>query len=217
MAQPKATNHFQRSNQRESVLWRNSTYRDDTKKGYKCRACAHDSCAHWESHHIACNHAVEGRDVSINRAYVENCLWVTPWDLNNEDNLIGLPLKSQYSVSGGRSPVNLPAHNIDHDMYTDDCKKWLKDQVWDTLNDKKVDHEINAMAIEKQLKKCTTTFGSRIKACGIRNGGTLISYQNRFERSWKNKWYKSFSLALMPRKRLPGTKKDLSKLFSRIK
>jgi len=210
------TNHFQRSNERLSVLWRNSTFRKDTEKGYRCRNCKADRCPHWESHHIACNHAVEGRIISKNKAYVENCLWITDWDLNNNDNLIGLPKKRQYENSSGRSPINLCAHNIDHDHYTDDCKEWMKINIWDTLNDKQKDHDVKATDIQQQLKSCTTIFKTRLDTLGISNGGTLISYRNRFKTGWEDKWYEAFSMSLSPRKRNPGSMRDLNKLFNII-
>jgi hypothetical protein len=133
--------HFEKTHKRESVLWRNSTYREDTGAGFCTGA--------WESHHICCNHAVEGREINKNKEYVEECLWITPWDLNTPGNLSGLPKNRQYRNTDGQVPVNLCSHQVDHntsDGYTAECKKWLKTHVWDKLNDKRKKHEVNAKA-----------------------------------------------------------------------
>lgn len=211
-------NHFQRTREKLSVLKRDSKYRQTCKDGYRCR-CKQPKCGHWEAHHIACNHAVEGREIKKNKAYVENCLWITDWDLNAKDNLVGLPLKAQYIRSSGRSPVNLCAHNVDHNTdngYTDECKLWLKDNVWDTLNDKQKEHDVNADDIKKQLEKCTTEFKKRLEKRGERKGGTYECFRNRHDPAWANKWYHPFSMAKIPNPRRPGTARDLSKIFEKI-
>jgi hypothetical protein len=193
------------------VLWRSSNYRKACSSGFQG--------TYWEAHHIACNHAVEGRVIKVNRAYVEDCLWITDWDLNDPDNLIGLPEYAQYKFSSGASPQNYCAHDVDHntsDGYTEECKTWLKDNVWDTLNDKKKKHDVNAEAIRQQLVKCTSLFKGKLERRGIRKGGTLVCYRNRFEPGWEDKWYYPFSMADLPRKRHPGTKRDLDKLFQQI-
>ena len=158
---------------------------------------------------------------------MEDCLWITKWDLNDPANLIGLPLYKQYKMSSGASPVNMCAHNIDHntsDGYTKECKDWLKTNVWDTLNDKQKDHDVNADAIRKQLEDCTDEFKDKLEDRGTGNRlpggkgpGTLVSFQNRFDPNWRTKWYYPFSMALKPRRRNPGTRKNLAELFKQIK
>jgi len=211
MAGPDATNHFQRTTARESVLWRNSKYRKTCKDGFRGKD--------WEAHHICCNHAVEGRKIKTNRGYVEDCLWITKWDLNARANLIGLPMYEQYKSSSGASPQNRCAHDVDHNTdlgYTDECHQWLELNIWETLNDKKEDHTVNAANIATMLESCTSTFKGLLVVRGSREKGTLLEYQTRFDPGRELLWYHPFSMADLPRKRHPGTKGDMSKIFNLI-
>ena len=205
--------HFKKPKKRFSVLWRDSTYRDNCSDGF--------TSGFWEAHHIACNHAVEGREIEKNEDYVEDCLWITEWNLNDPGNLIGLPKNRQYRKTDGKTPVNMCSHQVDHntsDGYTNECKQWLKENVWDTLNDKRKNHEINAKSIKASLEKCTSTFKRKLTTRGKRKGGTLICWQNRFEEEYEDSWYYPFSMAKIPRARHPGVSmKKLTHIFSQIR
>lgn len=207
------TRHFSKPPKRSSVLWRNSTYRSKCTDGF--------TDGYWEAHHVACNHAVEGRVIEKNKDYVEDCLWITEWDLNNPDNLIGLPKNKQYRTSDGKVPSNKCSHQVDHntsDGYTNECKQWLKDNVWDTLNDKRKKHENNAKNIKQQFEDCTDHFKALLDFRGIRKGGTLNCWDNRFNPDYKEKWYYPFSMGNDPRKRHPGVSSNLlTNIFKQIK
>ena len=100
-------NHFEKPAQRKSVLVRNSSYRDNCSAGF--------TSGDWQAHHIACHHSVNTREIEDEYLeYVENCLWITEWDLNASDNLIGLPVNKQYRSSNGTSPTNYCSHQVDH-------------------------------------------------------------------------------------------------------
>lgn len=206
--------HFETTHDRKSVLWRNSTYRQDTSDGFR------DATGAWESHHICCNHAVEGREINENKEYVEECLWITDWDLNNSGNLTGLPKNRQYRNSLGTNPVNLCSHQVDHNTssgYTFECKQWLKINVWNKLNDKKKQHEVNAVDLKAQLEQCTSVFKAKLTARGARKGGTLLCWKNRFDPAWTDTWYHPFSMGMFPRPRRPGiSSTDLTNIFKLI-
>jgi hypothetical protein len=196
--------HFKKTNERKSVLTRNTGYRKNCSSGFVTGL--------WQAHHVACHHAVDGREIEDEYLeYVENCLWITEWDLNASDNLVGLPVNIQYRMSNGEVPVNYCSHQVDHNTsggYTDECKQWLKDNLWDTLKDKKKKHEVTAKSIASTLKKCTSTFKTKLTKRGKRNGGTKTCWKNRFKDSYENKWYHPFSMAAVPNKRHPGVDTD---------
>ena len=208
-----ATPHLEKPPKRLSVLWRDSKYRANCTAGF-CKGF-------WEAHHITCNHAVEGRVIEKNKEYVEDCLWITDWNLNDSDNLIGLPTNKQYRVSDGKIPVNTCSHQVDHNTaggYTDECKKWLKDNVWDTLNNKRKAHETNAKAIKEQLEECTAVFKEKLETRGQRKQGTVICWHNRFRDEYESTWYYPFSMGKKPRTRRPGVSfANLKRIFALIK
>lgn len=160
-------------------------------------------------HHILCEHAILDRqptgDADGSKAkFIQECLCLIDWDINEEPNLIGLPLKSAYIRTGGKTPQNFCCHNVDHNTakgYTYECKKWLHDNVWNTLVDKRKKHEVNAENILAALKRCSSTFKGVLTKRGKRNDGTQSSYENRFD---EDEWYHPFSMAQEPTPRSPG-------------
>lgn len=208
--------HIEKYPKCKSVLTRNSTYRRDTTGVF-----TEGSGWWWQSHHIACDHAVSGREIDNNEEYVENCLWITDWNLNNPDNLIGLPTNRQHRKLKGKNPENMCSHQVDHNTtngYTDECKQWLKDNVWDSLNKEKKTHEVNAEAIKKQLEECTRQFKQRLVDRGNRDPGTKDGMKFRFKKH-KNTWYYPFSMADDPfvSKRHPGVDfESLINIFKKI-
>lgn len=160
-------------------------------------------------HHILCEHAIldrqpEGDADGTKATFISECLCLIKWDINDPSNLIGLPMKRAYINSHGKTPQNYCAHNVDHntsDGYTYECKKWLHDQIWNTLIDRRKKHEVNAKNILATLKDCTTTFDGYLTTRGSRNGGTQTSYENR---KTQPKWYYPFSMGKKPTPRSPG-------------
>ena len=126
------------------------------------------------------------------------------WDINDASNLIGLPMKSAYTRPGVNVPVDYCCHNVDHNTsngYTNECKTWLHDNVWNTIVDKKKSHQVNADNILDALKKCTGVFKGILTKRGRRNDGTASSWKNRFTEA---EWYHPFSMGSDPSPRSPG-------------
>jgi hypothetical protein len=168
-------------------------------------------------HHILPCTTLNLRKADITEArkdYAQRCLNTTKWDINASDNLIGLPLKPRYKKSNGKNPVNLPCHDVDHGPYIDQCRQYLKTNIWNKLNKKKKAHKLDVKTILSELKTATTFHEGKLRAIGILNGGTMISWQKRLEPGWLNKWYKPFSMVTnsTPR-RPPGNTDKLSNLF----
>jgi hypothetical protein len=198
-----ADEHIVETEKRQSVLWRDSNYRSNTSSGW--------TSGSWEAHHILCNHAVEGRVIEKNPEFVEACLWITPWDLNDAHNMIGLPKNLQYKVTDGKVPANLPSHQVDHNTtggYTDECKEHLKTKIWNVLNDKRKNHKTNAENIKAKLRAGSDRFRALLLKRGSREGGTAHCWSHRFDepqagasaaerRAYRKeeKWYYPFSMA----------------------
>jgi hypothetical protein len=208
--------HIGKTSKRQSVLERNSSYRSNCGKGHMS--------GHWEAHHIACNHAVEGREIGGTaeyRSYVEACLWNTPWDLNDAKNLVGLPKNKEFrKLKPGDAVPPYCSHQVDHNTkggYTDECKAWLKKNVWDSVKVKKKKHDFVLKSLKSQLDNCTTNFKRKLDSRAKRERGTAICWRNRQKASYKNKWYKPFSMGKKPTKRSPGADNSRMKgIFAQI-
>jgi hypothetical protein len=147
--------------------------------------------------------------------FVEDCLWVTDWNINNKDNLIPLPTKQQHVASKGLIPANKCAHNVDHPIYNADVCTWLKKNVWDKVEMQQAPHTVDPHSIASELKSCTTTFKALLDAYGIRNKGTALSWQNRFVET--DTWYHPFSMAAEPSARHPGSNDaKMTDLFKKL-
>jgi hypothetical protein len=192
----------------KSTLVRSSNYRAQCSDP----VAMPDGTTPWRNqiHHILCEHAItdispEDDDASGTKfKFIRDCLCIIKWDINDSSNLIGLPLKSAYITPRATVPEDLPCHNVDHNTstgYTYECKKWLHDNVWNSLVDRRKSHEVNAQNILDQLEACKTKFKGLITTRGARNGGTASSYKNR---KTEANWYHPFSMAKKPTPRSPG-------------
>ncbi len=205
------------------LWWQFPKYRNNTNTGF------YDNTGLWEAHHILCNHSVEGRQIDDDsKSFVEACLWITEWNLNDAHNMIGLPKNRQYINTLGTKPVNLPSHQIGHNTakgYTNEVTTYLKDKIWDTLNDKREAHKINAQAIKEELKSGSDHFRKLLGKRGERKKGTLHCWQHRFPTPpptissasyvQEEKWYYPFSMAKKPSERHPGIDYELLKKIFR--
>lgn len=165
-------------------------------------------------HHILCEHAIldidpDGDSDGKKLAYIDECLCIADYNINDGYNLIGLPLKPAYIKSRGKTPENLPCHEVDHNggpgFYTDECKEWLHSNVWNTLIDRRKFHTTGPEDIVKALKQCTGVFKGKLTKRGKRGpgpGGTQYSWENRFD--YPNEWFRPFSMADDPHWRSPG-------------
>jgi len=205
-----ADDHIIKNETRQSVLWRDSNYRANTGTGF--------TSGLWQAHHILCNHSVTQANIADaipkpDLPFAEACLWITPWDLNDAHNMIGLPTNWQYRVTDGKVPKNLPSHQVDHNTtggYTEECTKWLKNNVWNKIKDKGKDHKANATNMKDLLRGGSVHFRTQLKKRGKRPGdkGTAYCWTHRFpnppatatkaeKNSYKQekKWYFAFSMA----------------------
>ena len=208
-----ATTHFQKPENRESVLYRKSNFTDNLSD-YDSGKIPWKNNVH---HMLVCclfkqakiGEAV-GNDADKTR-YVNDCLWVTKWDVNRSENLIMLPLWSTYieaytKASAAPNPApplagpnELPAHTRDHSGkmgYTEEVKDWLAKNIWDSLNVKQEPHTADLETILGQLEIGETAWRGELTTRPASRGGTWNSWQTR---ATNTTWYEAFSMSLTPK------------------
>jgi hypothetical protein len=171
-----------------------------------------------EIHHILCEHAIKAFDIEKipweDFLYIKRCLHITPWDINQADNLIGLPTKIGLRSKVHRPailPLNRPCHQVDHNTakgYTVEVKDWLHTNVWNSLKAAKDAHKVDEKSIKEQLDNGVKHFARVVKKRGERGGGTDICYRNRFETAYKKRWYRPFSMGKKPTELSPGGRNE---------
>ncbi|WP_437707693.1 hypothetical protein WMF45_28050 [Sorangium sp. So ce448] len=224
-----ARDHFTRTPENKaSELEKNTTYAktaQNANKGYNNTDKFADDRPRSEVHHIVCEISVtlrfeDYKDNGLDDAtvqYIEDCLWITKWDINNVDNLVGMPRNRRFRADWASTtdetkwtPLQWPSHQVDHlttDGYTDEVQAWLYKNVWSTVRDKRKKHETSAEAILKALKQGETHFHGQLTTRGTRPPGKKDGWKNRHEESYAKKWYKPFSMGKKPRHREPGAKR----------
>ncbi|WP_082207103.1 AHH domain-containing protein [Corallococcus macrosporus] len=212
--------HIAKTRKREVVTERVNGFQTNCTTGFK-------RTGYWEAHHIVCVSSVGKRKVDYPKSppeladYLEACLWVTPWDINAAHNLIGLPLNRQYRDSNGESPEDLPSHQVDHNTrggYTEEVSKYLMENVWCSLTEKKEVHDVDIATLKAELESASSMFRERLESRGARNGGTKFCWKNRHEEGFARKWYYPFSMGKKPSHRSPGVSYSLlDSIFKKIK
>ena len=214
--------HFEATPENKaSELDKSSTYAKTARsanKGYNA-----DVELRSEVHHIVCEISVASRfddfdDNGLDPAtqqYIEDCLWITPWDINNVDNLVGMPRNRRFRVDwprlpkSGWSPLEWPSHQVDHlttDGYTEELQKWLYKNVWSTVRDKRKKHEASAEKIQKALNSGSSEYHQTLMDRGQRAPGKIEGWENRHDPAYKKTWYRPFSMGKKPSYRDPGAR-----------
>jgi hypothetical protein len=216
-AEPEHTTNL---GERQSVLVERSVHRDNSRSkapgtGF-ARPAGEDG---WESHHIVCLSAMGKRKpASGQENYMEACLWMTKWNINDPPNMIGLPTRRWYMSeyhAGRFEPKNLPSHKNDHDLYLEEVTTWLQNNVWSRLNPKEKNHRIGGEPLQRELETASRLHERLLLIRGKRNGGTEKSWLSRMDNNKdkaarhaaggaNNLWYQPFSMARVPRPRSPG-------------
>ncbi|WP_437806607.1 hypothetical protein [Sorangium sp. So ce1078] len=215
-----------------SVLEKGGNYASACNTGYINRRPYEDKRHRSEVHHIVCEHSIKLRFNAYKheptRDYIEDCLWITDWDINNVNNLIGLPTNQRFRVDWASTsdtsrwtPIDLPSHQVDHntsDGYTHEVSLWLQKNVWDTLNAAKKQHAVDAAKIKRQLEKGEKHFREELQERGTREPGKLVAWPNRRNAEYAKMWYHPFSMGKKPRHRNPGaTGKVATRLLAQLR
>jgi hypothetical protein len=188
----------------------------------------------WQSHHLVCICAVGTRTGKDDKTVVrmEQSLYITPWNINQSPNMIGLPMYRKYvtlysqidkikikknrdaALEGVAAPKNLPAHDIDHNTdggYTNEVITHLKTNVWNKFNDQVKDHKKGPEWLMKKLEGASKHFEGLLVRWGVRKGGTAKAWANRRN---DEDWAEPFSMATEPNQRNWGEGPDsLTNIF----
>lgn len=144
--------------------------------------------SHWQSHHILSLICIANRNNALadgDASYLEKCLWITEWNVNKEPNMIGLPQNAWFRIAYGASPpnykpVNIPSHNTGHHAYLRDVEAWLQAYVWNNYNKTEAKgHDAPVVNLKEALDSASENWRAKLKAYGLRNGGTVWSWENR--------------------------------------
>ncbi len=217
------------------TLWEQEKHRDASRANGKGFSKG-PAISNWQSHHIICIMSMADRELEnkAQETYIDECLFVTNWNINEEPNMIGLPVRCKYRreySDDDFSLNNVPAHDNDHNgtgAYLDEVKGHLMKNIWSKFNaDKKV-HELDPESLKSQLKEVSKHFQGVLLDRGTRNGGTVASWKCRLDnntdkearknsfggRRWamspnpnlatSNQWYFPFSMSRCPKPRSPG-------------
>ena len=213
--------HMKKPRKRLSKLDGDSKYATTCKAGMgKPRL---QSKKRWQAHHILSLTCMARRKSSYpddkpTRKYIEDCLFCTEWNINDEPNLLGMPLHFHHRTTEGVVPI--PSHQSDHNTaggYTKEVSDWLQSNLWSTLQAKKEIHKVDVQTIQTQLNNCSKWFLGLLTADHpSRDLGTAKSWKQRFDRL--DTWFEPFSMASVPNPRKPGkSPKNFTDLFKKIK
>lgn len=215
------------------------------RRGY-ARLCKNEGRgyvgAKHEAHHILPQDAfqqsladVQENDARMNtdkKGYIEDCKHISPYNINNKNNLMGLPhliayiiyfkdegigshsgtivkaLKSfakdkrftattrkRYKAEMLRnSPEKHPIHqpvNWGHKEYTEEVAKEIKKYVWDKLNEKQKEHDVDAGKIAENLEGVENDNFDFLIERG--RGATKNNWAKRHQPN-NNTWYIPFTM-----------------------
>jgi hypothetical protein len=146
---------------------------------------------------------------------------VTKWDINNGDNLIGLPTKFPYkgfvdnvaaiigelnpglanaqALSGGFGAIpDLPCHKREHNKYNDGVVDDLQEHIWNPLMEEQPKCNDNGKDIQGQLENSSVHWRMWLtsRGSGADSGGNGAGYcwRNRNEPACTPIWYIPFSM-----------------------
>jgi hypothetical protein len=135
----------------------------------------------WESHHVLCISCVNRYMVlaahKADRTFIDNCYLETAWCINQEPNLIALPMKLVYQTYPKSLTLNLPCHDWDHNNtggYTDEVTEQIHLKVWQKLKQKNTEKpcDLAKSVVVKELVDLAADFKKELGRRGNRPVGT---------------------------------------------
>lgn len=159
------------------------------------------------AHHILCVAAVNDSILDVDppvQQYIRDCCEKTTWTINNNNNLIALPLWGHtifWYVLRGRTKAppfkDFPQHDREHNgnkSYLKEVQEKLA-KLWKTLHADRPNHKSPAKSLASDLKTLEDHFREEIEDRGKRHlGGTHAAWEDGAD-SPNGQWYLSFSMA----------------------
>ncbi|QSQ19024.1 hypothetical protein JY651_27145 [Pyxidicoccus parkwayensis] len=163
----------------------------------------------WEAHHIICLKSIRAFGDQTKYPEFQSCISEiedtyrrTDWCINQNLNLIPLPLKGTYKQHNPASHgLDLPCHDMHHNAklgYQDEVTAALKRHVWARIKDA-VDNSApgqahySESAVLTSLQTLETRFRAIINVRGRRMGGPVAVWG--MQGSTSNGWWLPFSMA----------------------
>jgi hypothetical protein len=163
----------------------------------------------WNSHHALCVSCVNKYQVldshSKNRARIDAVYRKTKWCVNQEPNLIALPLRVVYERID--AALNLPCHEWDHNNaggYADEVTQELHVKIWQKIANAAASKDPCKLAeavAEKELARLAKAFKQKLARRGARKVGSKAGTKAAWAESQKTpssraeKWWYPFSMA----------------------
>ncbi len=157
-------------------------------------------------HHVLCVASIATLLIDATDKKVEGVVEATKWCVNKKPNMIAMPLWghtvkwycniSALTMAGGQTtpPLfqNLPQHDWDHTgkgAYIEELEEVLRKLV-NTVSKKA--HEAKPVDLAGALDKLADAFQAKLKARGLRQGGTHVAWQSG---ATNQDWFLPFSMA----------------------
>jgi hypothetical protein len=183
-------------------------------------------------HHILAVSSLQDGNIvpADNLPFFHDCMAITPWDINDGPNLIGLPLKPVYE-SADRNPTaaaisltpgmadlsgamggfgavpDLPCHQNEHDDYNKEQTIDLTNNIWQPLDEARKECSVDKRSILDELKSGIAAWRQFLTNRGKEHGGAANCWRNRNEPGYDAFWYIPFSMNPgTPRKAIPPPK-----------
>lgn len=179
-------------------------YDDQGEKRYD-RCGYDDNCAslpggyHHQAHHLLPVQSINAYTSEPNAADIKDAYWSTEWCINQDHNLMPLPIKQTYlrrplSDTQSTKPkkdrkgrgaypaalsLDLPAHNVDHNSkhaYNDEVTEALQTKIWTKIQKAtSTGAHPAASAVAIVFSNLETHFKQQLEERGKRNDGTKDS------------------------------------------
>ena len=157
-------------------------------------------------HHIVCVSSMSNATIASlvkdkgKMEFIRECLKLTSWNINEEPNLVGLPLKRAFVKKPAAEWDGWPCHQVDHNpAYTRGVSERLNAKVWQKVleNRKKCkdcnkECNINAESVAAKLIKESEYWMEFLTERGTDPKSTAFCWKNRL--SMKDTWYIPFSM-----------------------
>ncbi len=213
-----------RKNCKEGYIFtkkREATIKSGANKGNKYKVVY--AAGQSEFHHVLPITTLQDGNIKVDddvMKYIHNSMAATTWDINEEPNLIGLPVKPVYEAADREIKKNktldflmsldpgkegfgalpdLPCHKVDHLDYIIGVNNYLNRTIWKKLKAPKPCKD-QSECLKGRLDAASKKFRKWLQARGKQEKGAAYCWFHREE--IKDSWYIPFSMSIgVPQKR----------------
>ena len=168
-----------------------------------------------EFHHIIPIEIMQDSSIPDDKVdFARKCMALTDWDINNGDNLIGLPTKLPYEAADRNlnkglamlsavldvpqnafgSIPDLPCHAREHDKYNRKLKTDFASEIWNKLTKKRKACAVDGEKLKGQLETASGKWRDFLVTRGAGPPSTSTCWPNRNRPAFRAIWYIPFSM-----------------------